>query len=216
MPDSYAEYGEKWVELNPGWQVIDWTEEMVKDIGHHWPKVGHVINNLYDRDDGRNGIELYVQIADIVGYYLPWKYGGYYFNMDMEPVRPFFDPMPDKAWASYENNEDGRIVNAAVGAPEKENPFWATMLEALPDSYWKNPVDEMIMTTGPGFLTVMANLHPEQIHVFPTHTFNPVHWKEIPVGGDASGMPYPEGTIARHHWGHKKDQRSNTIETATQ
>lgn len=215
LPNEYARFGLKWTLLNPGFKVLDWTEDIVHDIHHDWPEVGQVLNHLYERDAGRQGIELYVQIADIVGYYLPWKYGGYYFNMDMEPVRPFYDPMPNMAWASYENDVDGRIVNAAVGAPEKENLFWTTLLDALPRNYWSRPYDEMVMSTGPGFLTDQANLYPGMIHVFSLYTFNPVHWSEIDSGGDAHGKYYPQDTIAVHHWGHKKDGRSNVIETAT-
>lgn len=216
MPESYQDFGRRWEELNPGWQVFDFDEESVQYVKVDFPQVYEVIQDLYKRDAGRKGIELYVQLADIMGYYLLWKFGGAYFNTDMEPVRPLEPIVPEGAWASFENNVDGRIVNAAIGSPDKEDPFWEIVLNQLPDSYWKNPTDEMVMSTGPGFLTSVAQMFPELLYVFPVETFNPIHWKEIEPGGDAQGREYPAETIAVHHWGHKKDGRSNHIETATQ
>lgn len=216
MPEAYQDFGFLWEEMNPGWKVFDFDEETVQFVRDDFPEVYEVIQSLYERDAGRNGIELYVQLADIMGYYLLWKFGGAYFNTDMQPVRPLEPIIPNSAWASLENNVDGRIVNAAIGSPIKNDPFWGNLLEGLPANYWKNPLDEMVMSTGPGYLTEVAHTHKDPLHVFPVETFNPVHWKDIEPGGDAQGRTYPENTIAVHHWGHKKDGRSNHIETATQ
>lgn len=210
MPEAYVRYGQQWQELNPDWTVIDWTERAVEDF----PDVEHVLEDLYYRDNGRKGIELYVQLADVIGYCLVREWGGVYVNCDMQPVRPL-PSLPDLAWASYENHVDGRIVNAAIGAPQPWDPFWTGLVDELPARYWAYRYDEMVMSTGPAFLTDFARRN-NKIHVFPVETFNPVHWKDIPAGGDASGREYPPETIAVHHWGHKKDGRTNKIESATQ
>lgn len=219
MPEEYKEYSKEWAGLNPERLVVTWFEF---DLHRQFPDLQEVIDDLYDRDDGRHGIELYVQLADVYGYALVARYGGIYLNCDIQPLRALPE-MPDKAWASYENNEDGRIVNAAIGAPAANDPFWVGLLKELPARYWAHRYDEMVMSTGPAFLTDYAHAHSDQLYVFPTHTFNYVHWKQVPVGGNAENVVHwedekeiPEGVIALHHWGHKKDQRSNTIETATQ
>lgn len=215
MPEEYEAFGGQWKDLNPGWVVFDHTE----DVQDHFPALFEVFQDLYARDDGRQGIELYVQLADVLGYAIVEKWGGVYVNCDMQPVNPF-PVLPKTAWASYENDEDGRIVNAAIGAPFAHDPFWAELLDELPGRYWKYRYDEMVMATGPGFLTDFAAPRMDQLHVFPRAAFNPVHWKQIQPGGDAStfvqARQYSDETIAVHHWGHKRDGRSNTIETATQ
>lgn len=217
MPERYKAFGRQWGEMNPEWRVIDHGE----DVQNEFPDLADVFNSLYERDGGRKGIELYVQLADVLGYAILREWGGVYLNCDMQPVQPLPE-LPARAWASYENNEDGRIVNAAIGAPTALDPFWSGLLLELPQRYFANPSDEMVMTTGPGFLTDYANAHPGELHVYPTETFNPVHWKQISPHGDASEWAdritnwKGTGTIAVHHWGHKLDGRSNHVETATQ
>lgn len=217
MPEKYVEFGQKWEDLNPGWVVIDHGEEIIQ----LWPDLAPVFNHLYARDKRQDSIELHVQVADVVGYALLREFGGIYVNCDMEPVRPIsqlFQGMSrEPAFASYENEEDWRIVNAAIGAPQPHDPFWTKLLEELPARYFSNPYDEMVMTTGPGYLTDFVRSHPElPIFLYSRNTFNPVHWKQIAPGGDATGFDYAPNTIAVHHWGHKKDGRTNLIEGNTQ
>lgn len=213
MPAEYGIFGAQWAELNPSWEVKTWGIEALLEF----PELDPVFDDLYRRDDGRFGIELYVQLADVIGYALVEKFGGAYFNCDMQPVRPL-GMLPHLAWASLENNEDGRIVNAAIGAQEPHNPFWRAVLERLPRRYFANPTAEMVETTGPVLLTDVAHEFPSLLHVFGTRSFNPVHWKQIADGGDASPWldQLPVETIAVHHWGHRKFSRTNYVEDATQ
>lgn len=213
MPEEYQEYGRQWAELNPGWEIAQWSFADILLFEELKP----VFDSLIERDAGNHSIELFVQVADVMGYALVERYGGVYVNCDIQPVRPLaLLPLPNKAWASYENDEDGRIVNAAIGSPIKNDTFWWALLKGLPERYFANPTAEMVETTGPAYLTDVARTRPEDLHVFPTWSFNPVHWKQIAPGGDASGFAYPEGTIGVHHWGHKKDGRTNRIEGNTQ
>lgn len=213
MPLAYENYALRWSELNPGWSVRDWDHSAL----NLFPELEPIIQDLFDRDQMHNSVELAVQVADVMGYALIERFGGVYVNCDIEPLRPLEDlPIPDRAWASYENNEDGRIVNAVIGSPIKHDPFWWSLLKELPHRYDTYRYDEMVMSTGPAFLTDFARERPGALHVFPTVTFNPVHWKQIQPGGDATGFEYPEGAFGVHHWGHKKDGRTNRIEGNTQ
>lgn len=223
MPEAYKSYGEKWEDLNPGWVVVDHGEEIIQ----LWDDLAPVFNHLYERDAGRDSIELHVQLADVVGYALLREFGGVYVNCDMEPLRPLstiLDGLEDEhAWASYENHEDWRIVNSAMGAAHPHNNFWEDLVTALPERYFSRPYDEMVMSTGPGFLTDFYHHafqngsveRPYRFMTFSKEVFNSVHWKEIEPGGDASGREYPNIAVAVHHWGHKRDGRTNLIEGNT-
>lgn len=216
MRPEYIEYGKQWRNLNPGSTVRDWGE---RDLGQ-FPALQQVFDDLYERDAGRNGVELAVQIADVMGYALIERFGGIYVNCDMQPVRPL-SGLPATAWASYENVVDGRINNAAIGALTAHDPFWSALLKALPRNYFAKRLDEMVMSTGPGFLTDFAHGSGDlPFEVLPMTVFNSVHWKSINPGSNAErwvrSQGYPSDAIAVHHWGHKKDGRSNLVETATQ
>jgi mannosyltransferase OCH1-like enzyme len=215
MPEKYKEFGAKWAALNPEWRVKDWGINAI-NLLPAFTDLSKVLADLDRRDAGRKGIEYFVQLADVLGYFLVWKYGGVYVNCDIEPLQPIEPFLPSTAWASKENDVDDRIVNAAIGAPNPNNEFWSEVLRQLPDRYFADPSGEMVMTTGPQLLTDIAHQRPGELYVFPTAAFNSVHWSKIPDGGDATGFAYPESAIAVHHWGHKKDHRSNHVETATQ
>lgn len=214
MPETYIQYGREWEALNPGWELRHYG---MADI-RLFPELLLVFNDLAFRDNGNNSIEYFVQVADVMGYALVERFGGVYVNCDIQPIQPLSAlPIPDRAWASLENNTDGRIVNAAIGSPIKHDPFWWALLKGLPERYFANPTAEMVETTGPAYLTDFARSRPG-LHVFPVETFNPVHWKEIEPGGDAHGKrsAYLAGTIGVHHWGHRKDGRTNRVEGNTQ
>jgi mannosyltransferase OCH1-like enzyme len=219
MPEQYREYGEQWKRLNPDCALIDWNDNVLMSLEEELPHIRPVLDDLYLRDKGRNGIELAVQVADVVGYALVQQHGGIYVNCDMQPVRPL-PSLPAQAWASYENNEDWRINNAAIGARSPGDAFWTNLLLALPENYFLHQYDEMVMSTGPGFLTEFALTHPGELAVLPMSTFNSKHWKSVLPGDDASAyvtqQRYPSDAIAVHHWGHKRDGRTNTVENATQ
>lgn len=212
MPEEYVEYGEKWDRLNPGYSMRMWGEDDIAEF----PDLKRVFDSLYERDAGRQGVELYVQMADVMGYSIIHKYGGVYVNTDMEPVKPLPE-LPYDAWASYEN-DIGDVVNAAIGASRPRTLFWSRVVRTLPGRYFASPSAEMVTTTGPGLLTDMARKMPKRIHLFPQSTFNPVHWSKIPLG--TSDLPedlvIPEDTVALHRWGHRRDQRTNYVESATQ
>lgn len=220
IPHEYWRFGGEWLALNPGFLLYQWGWEDVREGRIDIPSGPfEVIQDIVKRDAGRDGIEKFVQIADVVGYCLVAQHGGIYVNCDIQPVRPLAGRIPTKAWASYENDEDWRIVNAAIGAPEPSDAFWTGLLDGLADRYFSNPGAEMVETTGPAYLTDYAKAHPHELAVLPVESFNPVHWKQIAAGGDASEYvargEFSERTIGVHHWGHKKDGRSNTVETAT-
>ena len=215
MPRAYSDYALDWADLNPGWSVKTWGEiDMIYDLP---AGLQDVALDIVRRDGGRDGIEKYVQIADILGYWIVYEYGGVYVNCDMQPVRAL-PALPDKAWASLENDTERDIVNAAIGAPAPHDVFWGRVLELLPQWYFANPGAEMVLTTGPRLLTHAARTWPEEIHVFPRTVFNPVHWGQVPRGGDASAFlaDLPGDTVAVHHWGHRRDGRTNIVEAATQ
>lgn len=216
MPADYQRFGQDWAELNPGWEVWEWTNIDVETT---------VWNNevvLEDiRERGGDSVEAAVQMADVLGYEIIYEYGGLYVNVDIEPLKPmsyfysYYKPR-NTAYAGREDWNTDRIVNSVLGGPRR-HPFWGHVLDQLPYRYWENPEAEMVTTTGPVLLTDCAKewrtQNPEDgFTEIARAAFNAVHWSQIPLGEDAAGRWIEsEEMIGIHHWGHRKQQRTNLV-----
>jgi len=213
IPEKYQQYGRRWHELNPEWEVQQHGDELLSEAIN-----SDVVEDLLARDAQRGGVELYVQLADVLGYELALRFGGIVVNMDIEPVRPLsymYDryAIGDKAYAATED-DSGVLVNAVLGGPAG-HPMWRSVVEALPSRYFSMPGEEMVITTGPRLLTACAEGRDDLVRL-PVEAFNQVHWSTIPHGSDAGGLwqETPQ-VIGVHHWGHRLEGRSNVVETAT-
>lgn len=223
MPNEYQEFGKMWQILNPDWKVADW--DFAETLRYDWQN-WDVLDSIKRRGtkDGKISVECAVQLADVLGYELIYRFGGVYVNVDIEPIRPLshmFDHYALQYNDAYAALEDGgRVVNAVLGASVPEHPFWKCVIEKLPAYYWADPTAEMVSTTGPVLLTDCVrdwnqNELGDKFVILPQESFNPVHWSQIPAGGDAEVgkkiFGHKEGVIGVHHWAHRKTGRSNTV-----
>lgn len=219
IPNDYVQFGREWQELNPDWEVVDWSLEMVE--AKRWRNQS-VIDDIRRR--GGNSIEAAVQIADVIGYELIWEFGGLYINVDIEPLKSmkyfieYYKP-GNTAYAGREDWNTDRIVNSVMGGPSK-HPFWNFVIQSLPARYWMNPEAEMVLTTGPALLTECAHYwqrgkdrdHEFDFTEIARAAFNAVHWSQIPPGQNADGrFVESEEMIGVHHWGHRLTGRSNLV-----
>lgn len=221
MPEAYRGYGRAWEELNPGWQLHDWSwHDLPEDL-----VCNEVLNDMRARCTSGTSVEMPTAMADAISYELVYRYGGVYTNADIQPIKPLDTIDLSQAWATYEEDNYPLIVNALFGAPEPGDAFWQAVVERLPDNYFRlNGYDpsklgvEMVFSTGPHHLTAVAEALGT-LKVFPYYTTNPVLWKQVEVGSDATPViearggidSLPEGCIGIHHWGHKLTGRSNTV-----
>jgi hypothetical protein len=222
MPERYRDFGEDWAAMNDC-NVHDWT--MVELIALLREKgsqgVLAALDTLARMDRGRGTPEFFTWAADIAGYAILAFRGGVYVNCDIQPLQPLsmLGPGWDRSdWASYENETDWRVVNAAIGAAPNSQ-FWPLMLGRAVQGFMRHPDLEMVETTGPAALTnfvrewnMAGDRRPFVVH--PVKAFNPVHWSEIEQGSDARARVQEAimgGSIGLHHWGHRKTGRQNRI-----
>jgi mannosyltransferase OCH1-like enzyme len=210
MPARYKAYGEKWLELNPGYELIEWNEEKVEDFGLR--NVG-VWN--YIRDNGgftcipHSAVAARAtQLADVAAYEIIHHFGGIYVNCDMEPLRPISDipVLPEDAYACREILH--WVNNGMLGGPAG-HPFWELVIDELPrrwDALFGQP---MHITTGPHLLTWVHERNPG-LTVLPKELFNYTPLEDIPVGGGDARLQarvkknaIKAGAIAIHWWGHR-------------
>lgn len=208
MRDRYKEYGRRWAELNPGWEVHDWSEADLPPL---------INQDIYD--ELGNGavapiplpphVAIATQRADVAGYELVWMFGGVYVNCDMEPLRPLDGNIPaDTAWACYE--DENLLNNGALGAPEPHHPFWKAVIDELPKRFRRMRGEPFHKVTGPYLLTDVYRSRDwgGLFTALPKHLFNYASYMQIPIGGTAAPFrdaAYAAGAVACHHWGHRVD-----------
>lgn len=207
MPDRYRDYGRRWQELNPGWELHDWTAEDLPRLANQ---------DIYDElEHGAVApipvpphVAIATQRADVAGYELVHMFGGVYVNCDMEPLRPLDGHLPDTAWAAYE--DDLFLNNGAIGAPAPGNPFWRAVIDELPRRFIRMAGQPFNKVTGPYLLTDVYKRGCWDGSFTPLRRdlFHYASYSQVPLGGDAS--PFREaahaaGAVALHMWGHRKD-----------
>lgn len=103
IPANYWAWHERLHHLNPNWTIRLWSDNGLRDVGID---VGHMKRQYWSNASASNMIRLK----------LVEKYGGIYLDMDMEPHQPLDSRIP-LVWAFAADQGDGRLCNAAFGAP---------------------------------------------------------------------------------------------------
>lgn len=207
MPERYVEFGEQWKEMNPNWEVIDWTQDSIPSMRNQ-----SVLDAIRARPRSSIPMEhdraVAVQSSDVIYYELVEQFGGIALNVDIEPLRPLDDLMKvvgDNAWATYEDAH--YLVNCAYGAP-KGHPFLKALNDLLPVNYQERYNEYMQHQTGPHLLTRVWKERGD-LMALPKETFNYVYHWDIEPGGNADAWradAKAAGAYGLHHWSHREDQ----------
>jgi mannosyltransferase OCH1-like enzyme len=212
MPVKYQEYGALWSELNPEYELVDWNEEMILDV--KWENQD-VLDVMYkeSKQPGADLIAFYTHVADVVDYELIYKYGGWYFNTDMYPIRSLSVLNINEKYPALAMEDDVHPVNMAMYSP-MDHAFFAKVIELLPKRYFSMPGAYMNATTGVQLLqqALLEYGRDRGVGLLPRNIFNPIHWADFDYGADAPvDREYPPETVAVHEWLHRTNQRGQRI-----
>lgn len=193
MPELYRQFGERWADMNPGWQVHDWRYEDLPPLVNQetFDAIGDTIRPNPGGAKGDSVVQ--VQRADIASYELLLTYGGLYLNCDIDPVRPLPDGFTDHAAVLV--HETSFYLSNAFMAAEPDHPLMRRVVADLParvDQRRHDPINEV---TGPHLLTACWRSMPDaDVEVWPAHMVNP--WI-----ASHEGEPHPD-SVCVHRWGH--------------
>jgi mannosyltransferase OCH1-like enzyme len=214
MPEEFVEFGEEFVELNPGYVLWDWSSEEVFDT--RWINQAVIDQMIIEsRQPGADMVAFYTHVADVIDYELVHEYGGWYFNTDVKPLKPFRD-----LWLQGYNfnlpglamEDDVHAVNMAMYAPRANDALYAAIIEELPGRYFGMPGAYMNATTGVQLIMSVLPRFP-YTQLYHRNVFNPIHFSDFGYGEKANyrNLAYPPETIATHLWMHRTNQRAQRV-----
>jgi inositol phosphorylceramide mannosyltransferase catalytic subunit len=176
LPKVFAECQKTICELHPDFEYRFYTDEdMYAEVQTNFPE-------YYDEF-----IKLprMIMKIDMFRYFLMYRYGGLYADMDYMMFKPF--DMLNEEIVIPCNREDNNVVTClgnCVFASRPNHPFWKTVIDSLFTLDRKrltkdSDVEAHIHGTGPMFLyhmwTGWVRLHPDtnEVNVPRRHLFHP-------------------------------------------
>lgn len=184
LPKTYKMCQDEIKRLHPGFEYRFYTDEDIdriikSEFPHYYKKF--------------NELPRMIMKIDMFRYFLMYKYGGLYADMDYLMCRPF-DLLHKKVVIPC--NRENKIgeptcLGNCVFASEPNHPFWRTLIDSLFEIDRKNlpfsGFDNVIKSTGPVFVFNMYNKYsnkndiyvPERM-LFHPPTKNKKQYKEKP------------------------------------
>jgi mannosyltransferase OCH1-like enzyme len=192
MPERYKENGQLWIDLNPGWELVDHDYGTLPPLRNEWEFTQVGKEWMPARGDGKEASLIQVTQADIAAYEILWAYGGLYVNCDMRPVRPLPEDLLERD-VTLAFEIDGSLISNAWMMSEPGHPLMNAAISALPESVRTCSLG-VDYVTGPRFLTRITRDHYPQATILPSRFCNP--W--LPT---QTKQTHPD-TICVHEWGH--------------
>jgi len=179
-PEIWRKCQKKWKELFPApkHEYKMWTDEDLDAL---------MKNDFPEYYDMYKGYDQNIKRFDIARYFILYKYGGIYADMDYMCFKNFYDLMPsDKVSISespYKHNE--HLQNALMVSP-KEDPFWIKVIEKATTR--AGPGVRVLEATGPVLVYDTYEENKDDVNVLPIDLYNP-----------DKQAPENEKYIARHY-----------------
>lgn len=180
-PQVWHKCQQTWKKHFPTYQYIMWTDEDLNNlIQTQFPEFWGIFKG-YDKN---------IKRFDVARYFILYKYGGIYADMDYECFRNFENLIPQNkvsiSESPYTQNE--YLQNALMISP-KEHPFWNKVIEKA-KSRADNSGSEnnmVLYQTGPQLVSDTYFENTSMVNVLPKDLWNP----------DKS-LPYNSNLICRH------------------
>lgn len=184
-PPEWEAWWARFGEMHPGWDLRTVRDPITPD---EWPLLGHLHRHATSG----------AQLAGMVRLEAVHRWGGFYIDGDVEPVRPF-DPLvgPDVVIGT----EDGtHLTDAVFGAPA-HHPAIRAVIDHVRELYAGALRDGRELpgaqASGPLATTAVLAGRPD-VRVLPVEAFYPYSYLEPDrAGEDFAAVP---GCYAVHRW----------------
>jgi len=178
IPENYQANIITFVELNPLYEVILWTEIISIDVIENLPGVivkdifkeisEYTVKDLFDKEDNMGAK------ADIVRYEIVYRNGGVYYDTDSICVKPLNDVLTH-SFVSSRVDEYQNVQNSVFGFP-KGSRFLEFVLRLLRWNILKDPNAWVPQKTGPVFFSgAFVNYDDSNINMISQHNLALAH-----------------------------------------
>ncbi|WP_457939469.1 glycosyltransferase [Mesorhizobium sp. 10J20-29] len=198
IPDKFRRWSDSWLEHNPGWRRMFWTDRtLLAFVGKHYPDF---LQTFCSYPAG-------IERADAARYLLLHHFGGVYADLDCECVAPFAQIMDEERVVLCHEpaahlpmhipyrGMTHLLFNGTMASPAG-HPFWLHLASYLPGLAGSKDV---LDATGPCVLTSaqISYLDQSALAIHPPALFAPLDNK----GLNASGSTDVGGeSLSVHHW----------------
>lgn len=118
IPSSFQEYMKSWKKFLPDYEFMLWNFDRFDKDSSVW------VQEAFEK-------KKYAFAADFIRLYAVYNYGGFYFDMDVEVLRPLEDLLNLKSAVCWQDGQDG--FEAACFGAEKGSSWIKECLD-----YYKN------------------------------------------------------------------------------
>ena len=104
LPESAKKYIETWKKYCPDYEIIEWNEENFD-----------VTQNQYCKEAYE--AKKWAFVSDYARFWILYRYGGIYFDTDVEVIRPIDDMVAKGPFMGCERDGDKNLAAAIAAAP---------------------------------------------------------------------------------------------------
>ena len=170
-PADKAKWNEVWYKCQESWfekfpspeyEYKMWTDEDLDSlIKNDFPWFYDIYSN-YDVN---------IKRIDIARYFILYKYGGIYADMDYMCINNFYDLLPpEKVSISESPHTQNEYIQNALMASNKNNNFW---LKVIDES--KNRINDSVFNaTGPNLVSDIYFANKNDVNILEKNLFNPL------------------------------------------
>ena len=208
VPAQFTAFTNSWKKHHASWEYRLWDDKDNREFIQKWYPWFLPIFDIYSFD---------IQRADAVRYFILYKYGGLYVDLDYECFKPVECLLSEKSAAfaieaEVNCRQDGvkQIISNAFMASEPRHPFfYAVMKSLITYTSKKTGFDQFILdTTGPFMLNRVFENYQNQheIKLIPSKYVSPLNYREAEAflkdeNSEETGMKLKDAYAVHYHVG---------------
>jgi mannosyltransferase OCH1-like enzyme len=188
IPENFKEMADSWRQKHIDWEYVLWTDEMNRNF---------IKENFAYFLPTFDGYESNIQRVDAVRYFILYKHGGFFIDMDFECLANI-SPLLGNSMCIFgkeplehcDIHKKNLIISNAFMGTTKDSPFFYLLCKELElvNSVTDHPNDKILESTGPFMLSRVYDKYDrkEEISLLEAETIYPLtkaeleEWKEDP------------------------------------